>query len=172
MAHPIRAASLTDAQLEMRASPVPAVGMSFASASVGMLHVSSWWGAANPRDVERLDLELEEIAEQQGRVAVLLVVRSSAPLAGDETRKRAISMLQKLGDRVDSVAIVVEGKGFWAGAVRSMFSGLAFAFRPGFPWKIFATAGPALLWQGPRVFLKHGPETSQVRQLIESLRVD
>ena len=135
----------------------PSVETSFRAESLQRLHVSVWSAAPTGDDVARLESEVEAIVSRYGSASILLVVEPTSPVAGEEARTRAVKMLRKLGTNVDSVALVVEGTGFWAAAVRSMFSGLALILRPSFEWRLFATVEPATLWQGR--YLAHASST-------------
>lgn len=97
--------------------------------------------------MEALDQQMGSLVRRFGKASMLLVIEPGAPLASEEVRRSALAMLRELGPRVATVAIVLEGGGFWAGAVRSVFNGLALALRPKFEWRVFADCASALSWQ-------------------------
>lgn len=141
----------------------------FESEAVSTLHVSVWHGEATTLDMDEFDAELMDVVHRHGAVSILLIVEPSCPLAGDVARKRAVAMLDALGDAVESVAVVVEGTGFWAGAMRSVFNGLSLALRPRFPWKTFNFPSDALAWQ--RSVIRTGEFSSNaLKSLVRELQ--
>lgn len=121
----------------------------FKSRTYGMLHVSVWAHGAEPEDVVDLGKELAAVVAKAGRVAVLMIVESSSPIASVGAQTKAVGMVQALGSALQAVCIVIEGGGVQAAAVRSVFVALATILRPRFRWKTFATTEPAVVWLGP-----------------------
>ena len=129
---------------------VPANATSYTWTTVGSAHVSLWPGGVSLRAIERLEEQLLDRVGATGQVDALLVVWPGE-LPDAAARSRTLEMLRTLGARLNSVAIVVEGRGFRASATRSMFTGLALVLRPGFEWSFFATTEVAAEWQCSRV---------------------
>ena len=143
----------------------------FCSSQFSSLHISLWRGETDEHDVGRLHEEVRELLNDHDSVSLLLIVDASAPLVGDPARKRAVEMLRELGARITSIAIVTEGTGFWAGAVRSMFVGLAMILRPPFAWRMFSTLGPATTWQRPYLGSRNrASDPDIIGELVEELR--
>jgi hypothetical protein len=139
----------------------------FKSRTYGMLHVSVWARGAEPGDVVDLGKELEAVASKEGRVAVLMIVEASSPIASVGAQTKAVGMVQGLGDTLSAVCVVIEGEGVQAAAVRSVFVALAAVLRPRFRWKTFATTESAIMWLGPSLespVTPHGARTA-VRDL-------
>ncbi|MEZ4225592.1 MAG: hypothetical protein R3B13_31860 [Polyangiaceae bacterium] len=141
----------------------------FASSTLGDLHISLWNGDATVNDVADLHQELDALAETAPRFSILLVVTATAPVAGHAARKRAAEMLARHAERVASVAIVLEGTGFWAASIRSVFTSIAFLLRPPFAWRVFSSAESASMWQLPH--LEHRDRRA-VADVLNALRAE
>lgn len=115
---------------------------------VGPLHISVWHGAATIADVQRMQ---KTIVDFRHRCALLLVVPPQTPLSGPEARAAAIALIRERQAQIGSVAIVLEGGGFWNAAVRSMFGGIATAARPGIPWHIHSDSDVGAAWVSDRL---------------------
>ena len=75
-------------------------------------------------------------------------------------------MVRELGVKIDAVAVVIEGDGFWKAAVRGMFSGIALIAQPPMPWKIFSNVELAAQWLS-----KHGTASSgTLCHVVQTLR--
>jgi hypothetical protein len=134
----------------------------FKSRTYGMLHVSVWANGAEAADVVALGKELDATVSKAGRVAVLMVVEASSPIASVGAQSKAVAVVQALGDALRAVCIVIEGAGVQAAAVRSVFVALATILRPRFRWKTFATAEPAIVWLGPSLEPPCSPDGARV----------
>jgi hypothetical protein len=81
-----------------------------------------------------------------GGVFLLTVVEQSAPMPPPEVRKALASFLESGANRTILSAVVHEGAGFRAAAVRSVVTGLAMLTRLPYPHKVFGTIGEAVEW--------------------------
>ena len=131
--------------------------------------MSLWTHGAEPADVAALEKELQAVVSSQGRVAVLMIVEATSPIATVGAQSKAVAMVRALGGALRTVCIVIEGEGVQAAAVRSVFVALATILRPRFRWKTFATTEPALVWLGP--YLEAPATPDGARTTLRDLRV-
>ncbi len=73
------------------------------------------------------------LATQGNRCLLLCVVENSLPLPDEEARQSILSHFKKVSVHNTAFATVLLGDGFWAGAARSILSGLTLVVRPPCP---------------------------------------
>jgi len=88
-------------------------------------------------------------AKHEGAVFILTVVEERAPMPPSATRDAMADLLKSLARSVELSAVVHEGAGFRAAAVRSVVTGVGLVARLPFPHKVFATVTDAANWYGP-----------------------
>lgn len=160
--------ALTDRERDTDPAPPP---LAFSGVRLGELYACVWSGHADGEAVRALRAELEEIIAERGTVSVLHVVVESAPAQPSaEARALAVEMLRDFGSAVRSIAVVVEGGGFWGATVRGMFLAIATALRPRFRWKIFSTTAPAITWLLPHLSPRGTTSAVEIASQVEALR--
>lgn len=78
-----------------------------------------------------------------GGVLILTVVEEGAPMPDAAARNELGRMLKSGAGRTKKSAVVYEGDGFRAAAVRSVVTGISVFSKPPFPHKIFARVADA-----------------------------
>jgi hypothetical protein len=85
-----------------------------------------------------------ELPERKG--LLLTVVTPHASLPSGEARQALSGILRAGADTLICSAVVMEGDGFRASAVRSVATGLAFVARQPFPHRVFSNTDSAIAW--------------------------
>jgi len=79
-------------------------------------------------------------------LCTMMIVEPRAPMPGAEVRKALAEALAVGSGRTLMSAVIHEGSGFHASAVRSVVTGLAMLTRLPFPHQVFATVRDAANW--------------------------
>ena len=132
--------------------------------------VSVWSRGGDESDVRVLLDHVDDAADaNEGRAGVLMVITEHTSLPTSSARKLAGSYVRTRPGRIAHMAIVVEGSGFWASAMRSVFSGIGLLYRPKAPWTMVATVDDAVRW-----LVQHGavdePNTGELNAAVDELR--
>jgi hypothetical protein len=85
-------------------------------------------------------------AERRGQLGFLTFVEPGAPTPSSAARAELASLLREASPFTRASAVVYEGDGFQAAAVRSVVTGLALLARQKFPHKIFGKTIDASTW--------------------------
>lgn len=91
-------------------------------------------------------------------IYLLTIVEEEARMPPYEAREAVAIFLRNSTGRVRMSAVVHEGSGFRAAAVRSVVTGIAMLSKVGFPHHIFATVEQAAKWLGTTHFRDVDPE--------------
>ena len=97
--------------------------------------------------------------------AMLTIVEPGAPMPPAEARDALSEVLRDAGDIIKVSAVVFEGAGFRAAAVRSVVTGISLVAKQPYPHKVFATVDAAASWLSPS--LPEGPTPPQT--LVDSV---
>ncbi len=117
----------------------------FASVAIGDVLLNVWRRGATRADVDELAREIDALASTaRAGVVVLMVIPSNTSLPDDEARRAAGAMLRRA--RLSRVVVVIEGRGFGPGAMRSVFAGLGLVYRPSFAWTVSISLEEAIDW--------------------------
>ena len=129
----------------MRAMLAVMAHFAFASDPVGPVLLNLWERGATQADVEALERAIEAHAEAIGEpVAVLMVIPENTSLPDEGARRAAGTMIRRAAIR--RVVVVIEGRGFGPGAMRSVFVGLGLIYKPGITWTVRASLDEAVDW--------------------------
>lgn len=79
-------------------------------------------------------------------IVLMLLIYDGGGVPGGKGRGRATQMLREIGPRLQALAAVIEGAGFWASAARSILTGLALMSRSRFPLRTFSEMNEAARW--------------------------
>jgi hypothetical protein len=91
--------------------------------------------------------ELFRFAEDRPQgIGLLTIVEEMAPMPPTESRQSIASTLRDASDHIHASAVVFEGAGFRAAAVRSVVVGLTMLARQKFPHKVFGKLSDAATW--------------------------
>lgn len=124
------------------------------TALVGRIHLSMWWDAPTIADVAAIRRELQAAVVADRRpLAMVLVVAPDTPIAPSAPRQAAIAMLRELGPRLAGCAVVLEGTGFRAAALRAMFGTMALLVRGPLVWAAFDGYARGVAWLRQRIEL-------------------
>ena|SRR5258706_8711818 len=85
-------------------------------------------------------------AEHPGGVGLLTIVEPRAPLPPSDARDALAAYLAEAAASIKYSAVVFEGDGFRAAAVRGVVTGLTLLARPPYPHKVFANVQQAVGW--------------------------
>ena len=95
--------------------------------------------------------------EYPSGLCLLTVVERGAPMPPSDVRLALAKFLESGAGYVKMSAVVHEGAGFSAAAVRSVVTGLALLTRLPFPHRVFASVEDAVSWFGSSPQLKVEP---------------
>ncbi|HEY6877594.1 MAG TPA: hypothetical protein VI299_06220 [Polyangiales bacterium] len=90
----------------------------------------------------------EQTARYPSGVYLLTIVEKDAPMPPVEQREAVAVFLRSGAGRTRMSAVVIEGTGFRAAAVRSVVTGLAMLVRLPYPHEIFSSLEQAAKWLG------------------------
>jgi hypothetical protein len=95
-----------------------------------------------------LTFDLQKFAAglPDGKGILMTVVMPHAPLPSSDARQALSGILRVGADALICSAVVMEGDGFRASAVRSVATGLAIIARQPFPHRVFPRTDSALAW--------------------------
>jgi len=91
------------------------------------------------------------IAEYPEGIGFMLWLYDTAALPDGAGRSRGNEMFKDIGPKLQGFAAVVEGRGFWASAARSVLTGFSIVSRGGYSMKTFAAAHEAGDWLADRL---------------------
>lgn len=124
---------------------------------------------------------IEQLAEQSARfhkkhpegVSVVHVISKGPALPDTETRERLSTLLQAHSASLACVGVVLDGRGFWASAVRGFLVGLRLVAPRTFAMQVFSTPEQVAEWlPGPhfeRTKVRLEPE--ELIKAIEAVRI-
>ena len=119
----------------------------------------------------RREIELLGRAHPKG-IGLLTIVEQAAPMPSSQARNGLARTLADFGKVINHSAVVFEGGGFRAAAIRGVVTGLTLLARPPFPHKVFATLedGASSLAGGLTVDGWEG-DAEQLTNAVRDLRV-
>lgn len=121
-------------------------------AYLGPLLIVIWHADTLMDAIEDCDRFLSELASSRRQgIGLLTIVEAKASLPGSQERSRLAQMLANHSESIKASALVFEGEGFGAAAVRSVVVGLNLLARQPYPHKVFATIETAAGWMAPQV---------------------
>jgi hypothetical protein len=136
-------------------SVVPIVHVSDAEVILGSWHnlvVWIWHGTISVAAVIAFEGQIARIAAGGKRgVAVLAVIEEDAPLPTTEVRSALVAALRRSTGKMQAYAVLYEGTGFTAAAVRSVVSSVGLLVRPAFPYKVLGRIEDACGWIAPHL---------------------
>jgi hypothetical protein len=108
-----------------------------------------WKRETTPEGVDALTTTYREQASRYpSGVYLLTIVERDAPMPAPPQREALAVFLRSGGGRTRMSAVVIEGTGFRAAAVRSVVTGLAMLVRLPYPHEIFGSMEQAAKWLG------------------------
>ncbi len=119
-----------------------------AVAEIEHVCVAIWRAAVTKPLFERQREGLAEVVNRKpGASGFLCVIEPSSKPPNDELRRAAAEMIASHGERLTSVAVVIEGSGFGAALIRGVLSGMVLVLRNRkVPISYFASVWPAARW--------------------------
>jgi hypothetical protein len=107
--------------------------------------VALWVGSgkADEQQIAVLHETLDRLSDSPG-LMLWLPHRAAAPEG--KARTRAGRLFREMGARLQGFALIAEGGGFWASAIRSIVTGLSLAARTRFPFKAMPAIEEAAPW--------------------------
>ena len=144
--------------------PYSEVGESFVSSRAAILHeitedhiIFSWdrcLGLVWKRDTTVAGMEAytqvyrEQLLRFPSGIYLLTVVEQDATMPGYEAREAVAVFMRAGAERIRMSAVVHEGAGFRAAAVRSVVTGFTMLAKVPYPHRIFATVEQGAKWLG------------------------
>lgn len=119
-------------------------------------------GARSARRVAR-----ELAARQQGQLATLVIVPVDSAMPDAETRQELSLLIADLGPNAAALALVHEGTGFRAAALRAVLTSITFLAQKKVPEHVCSSVDEAVGWLGQRVV---GINTKALIQAVSEVR--
>jgi hypothetical protein len=102
--------------------------MPYKSTTCDRVHMTRWEGSASVDDLKKLMAEVEGLHASLGRQAVhISIVPQGFPPMPSDVRSHIVRETPVLFTHCVALYNVVEGTGFWASAMRGVFTGLVMA---------------------------------------------
>jgi hypothetical protein len=117
--------------------------------------------------------DLFEMAQTRPKgLALITIVEELAPMPPAESRQELAKILTDASDHIRASAVVFEGTGFRAAAVRSVVVGLTMLARQKFPHKVFGNLPDAASWMHATWgdSLENGCSVAQLERAIVDIR--
>jgi hypothetical protein len=142
------------------------------SGTWGSMFFVVWIGEVEVRIAQAIQARVRAFANTQpgGRAVLFTIVESSAPLPSSEGRTALSNILRFCSDDVLASAVVMEGDGFRASAVRSVATGLSIVARQPFPHRVFANVQSGAEWVCASMPADFGATPAGVRSAVRYLR--
>ena len=148
----------------------------FAFYSWRNIMLACWSTRATGAAVERITRARESMNEQHPEgVSVVYLIASNAGLPTPEARAGVKKLMTRYRDQRACLAIVVQGAGFWAGAMRAAITGVRMLVPEQFPMRVFGDAGEVVEWLPPLhekatgIRIPRGEFSSVLRLLLATL---
>jgi hypothetical protein len=100
----------------------------------------------------------EQASRYPSGVYLLTIIEQGAPMPSTEEREAVAVFLRSGGGRTRMSAVVSEGSGFRAAAVRSVVTGLAMLVRLPYPHGVFGSLDQAAKWLGTSTYNDVDPD--------------
>tara|TARA_B100001750_G_scaffold232269_1_gene231234 strand:+ start:340 stop:798 length:459 start_codon:yes stop_codon:yes gene_type:complete len=110
------------------------------------LLVCVWRGLTTAAAMEEVARTAKRMAFESAPFAMVAIFEANAVLPGTRARREMTDLFRSIGDAVSCSAVVFEGHGYRAAAVRGMMRGLSLAARQPFPHEVFDDVPAAATW--------------------------
>jgi hypothetical protein len=110
---------------------------------------SAWNAAPSVQDVEAFMALAQNLSATYAQNSNVTLVLSNTELPGAEARASLELLTAQYARAIHSVALVIDGDGFWSSMVRSFLTGLHVLRGNGYRCKAFATSSEASGWLLP-----------------------
>jgi hypothetical protein len=124
-------------------------------AHVGNMTFSAWDTAPLVEHVEAFMAVAKNLSATYERNSNVSLVMRNTELPGAGARVALEELTAEYASKIHSVALVIDGDGFWASMIRSFLTGLHLLRGNGYRCKAFATPAEASPWLLP----SHGADT-------------
>ena len=125
---------------------IQAVDPNFCIASWRQVFAVIWRHETTMAGVLALRSTFSAFVATNPAVRLLTIVEARAPLPTAQVRQGLADFLGQQGAHIKRSAVVFEGEGFRAAAVRGVVTGLTMLARPPYPHKIFGKLSDASVW--------------------------
>lgn len=135
------------------------------------MYVVIWRHETRADAVVAVRAQLTEFAQSHtGGMGLLTIVEKDAPIPSGDTRRALARVLGDFSSDIKASAVVFEGDGFSAAAVRSMVAGLTLVARQAYPHKVFANVSEACAWLGPQMPRRDSSHGGDLATAVSMLR--
>jgi hypothetical protein len=110
------------------------------------LVIAVWRRETRLDALDKLSALIAERAEQDSSLALLQVVESNAVPPESAVRAALSALLRRHDQQLSCSAVVFEGEGFRAAALRGVVTAIGLLSRPRFPHEVFATPLAGIQW--------------------------
>ncbi|MCA9610422.1 MAG: hypothetical protein KC619_32725 [Myxococcales bacterium] len=141
-------------------------------AALGNVLLSVYWGAPDAAVLHDRIAWVERVRASHGKGGLLVVVcdGASGSLPDAAFRERSRAQAQRFEDTIVFSASVIEGDGVLPGLVRAFLRGLALLAPRRVETAFFERVEPAAAWVEARAVPHGGPDATQLRNALETLR--
>jgi hypothetical protein len=165
-------------QLEQR-SGAPEAELLIASPDYAMatwdsIFILIWRHDTTNEGIETLRHKLEHFGRSRPQgLGLVTIVEQEAPMPTSAVREKMAGLMADISKVLKCSAVVFEGTGFRAAAVRGVVTGLMLLARQPYPHKVFASMTDGCSWLGSNLRDKQGWEVDprKLTRAIDELRL-
>jgi hypothetical protein len=143
---------------------------SHAVATVGRTLVVLWQTETSAHAVAELATSLAQFAKEVGRLGLLQVIGDRAVVPDTAARTALATLLKANESRLVASAVVFEGAGFRASAIRSIVIGISMLSRPKYPHTVFASTTAGVAWLSRQLDESWRDSADGMQRAIDRLR--
>ena len=152
---------------------IEAVTSDYCLATWARFYIDIWRGNTTMEGLQAIQVGFPGFANRYpSGVGLVTIVEQRAPLPPAPVRNAMAKFLADSASAIKCSAVVFEGEGFSAAAVRGVVTGLTLVARPAYPHKIFATVPQASAWSASSIVQAGEPRVnaSEIVTAIAELR--
>jgi hypothetical protein len=157
-----------------RPQPSPEVFLSDADAVVARwqdFFLAVWKGETHMEAVDLLDVEMRRYRrENPVPVGLLMVVAERAALPAAPVRAQMSRHMRRTQEEIRASALVYEGGGFRAAAIRAVVTGINMVTKTAYPHKVFDSVSSAADWVCEADGIRWADCASNLNEVVATLR--
>ena len=141
----------------------------FALATFGDIFMTIWRDKTTMEGVRASRSAVEAFSAGRRReIGMLTIVEPGAPIPARAERTALADYLRAVSDSIKVSALVYEGEGFHAAAVRSLVTGLTLIARQDYPHRVFDSVDKAAVFMAP-LLVQRDDSTPLAQEIIDAV---
>ena len=123
-------------------------------ATFGSVICSVWRTTLTVNHLQRIEEIADEMRQRWGQYTMIHHAAVIEELPAEPARRFATQSRKRYEDYVKSEALIIDGRGFWASAIRSINTAMLTIAAPKYPSRVFSNIDDAVRWQLPMVSIE------------------